>query len=362
MPDAVELPLYLTTGYMLGLAVWILGGLVAFVVLLNNRRAWRNRPGRLRWVNLGLSCWMLCVGLTALELYFAFIYDASDSFNMTHVSKRWFQKHVVTNDEGFRDDHPFPQTVPPGVHRICFLGDSFTFGHGINDVRNRFSDRVAAELDHALPGKFVVNNLGQPGWHPVLNEALLEKLVADGVQMRTVVHTFCLNDIEAFDENTSRYYQKLGRHSPSFFLFRDTYFFNLAYYRVLQLRQPEIRNYYNFVQESYDGPAWDRMQQLLRQMHNFSQRHDIDLRMVIFPFVHNLGKDYLYESAHKKLAEFCRAEGMPVLDLLPVLTPHAGEGLTVSAFDAHPNERAHALAAEAIRRDLLSDLFQTDTK
>jgi hypothetical protein len=46
---------------------------------------------------------------------------------------------------------------------------------------------------------------------------------------------------------------------------------------------------------------------------------------------------------------------VPVLDLRPVLESHAGEGLTVNRFDAHPNERAHALAAAAIERELLDD-------
>ena len=35
---------------------------------------------------------------------------------------------------------------------------------------------------------------------------------------------------------------------------------------------------------------------------------------------------------------------------------HSGENLVVSRFDAHPNERAHAIAAEALEKDLLSDL------
>ncbi len=30
----------------------------------------------------------------------------------------------------------------------------------------------------------------------------------------------------------------------------------------------------------------------------------------------------------------------------------------VSRFDAHPNERAHAIAAEAMEQDLLSDLVR----
>jgi len=45
-----------------------------------------------------------------------------------------------------------------------------------------------------------------------------------------------------------------------------------------------------------------------------------------------------------------------VLDLEPVLRAHASENLMVSRFDGHPNERAHAIAAEAIEKDLLSEL------
>jgi hypothetical protein len=43
-----------------------------------------------------------------------------------------------------------------------------------------------------------------------------------------------------------------------------------------------------------------------------------------------------------------------------VLEPHARERLTVNIFDAHPNERAHELAAEAISGQLLSDLVDPE--
>ncbi len=80
--------------------------------------------------------------------------------------------------------------------------------------------------------------------------------------------------------------------------------------------------------------------------------------MVIFPFVREVGEDYPFRAAHAQIVEFCKAEKIPVLDLEPVFRRHAGESLVVSRFDAHPNERAHAIAAEAIERDLLADFFQ----
>jgi len=80
--------------------------------------------------------------------------------------------------------------------------------------------------------------------------------------------------------------------------------------------------------------------------------------MVIFPFVHNLGAEYPFRPAHAKLVAYCRERGIPVLDLEPVLSRHAESGLIVSPYDAHPNERAHKIAADAIQRHLLKDFFQ----
>ena len=50
-----------------------------------------------------------------------------------------------------------------------------------------------------------------------------------------------------------------------------------------------------------------------------------------------------------------RLEYEAAIDLLETLEPHAATGLTVNRYDAHPNERAHALAAEALRTGLFTD-------
>ena len=78
----------LSFDYLLGMSLWLLALPVAFWVLLRSRRAARRRGRSLRLSNLGLSLWMLLAGLTAVELYFAVIYDQSDSFNMTNVSQK----------------------------------------------------------------------------------------------------------------------------------------------------------------------------------------------------------------------------------------------------------------------------------
>jgi len=353
------MPFDLSFEYLLGLAVWLIAGAAGLVALLKFRqRSARRQISAWRLAaNLGLSLWMFLAAVTLVELYFAILYDQSDSFNMSNVSKHWFARHVRTNGEGFRDSRPFPKKVPAGMLRICFVGDSFTFGHGVKNVADRFSDRVAQRLDKARPGKFLVSNLGEAGIDVRLVTNLVETCVKHNFQVDYVVYTICLNDIDAYEPGSSDQQERLALHSPRFFLFRDTYFLNMLYFRVEQARLPDVRNYYSDLAESYRSVAWNGMRKKLEELHEFCLERKIDLRIVVFPFLHNLGEHYPFDQAHERIGEFCRQAKIPYLDLKPVLAPHVSEGLTVNPFDAHPNERAHALAAEAIESDLLADLF-----
>ncbi len=51
---------------------------------------------------------------------------------------------------------------------------------------------------------------------------------------------------------------------------------------------------------------------------------------------------------HPKLDAFWRAQGVPHLDLLPLLREHRGSQLVVSRFDDHPSAFTHGLVAETI--------------
>lgn len=357
--------LYLSDGYLFGMVLWLIAGGVVFWTLLRLRGQWRGRPKRLNWVNAGLSAWMVLALLTMIELYFALVYDASDSFNMTNVSKKWFKLHVepqqhvlkFTEREGvvFRDDREFPTKLGSDQRHLVFLGDSFTFAQGVPDVRNRFSNRVRAALEPTSNGKIVVSNLADAGKDLFWIERLLELLFAHGHRIDTAVYVLCLNDIETFHERHQTYYRDLNQHSPQFFLFRDTYFFNWVYFRVRQATLPDVRGYFSFVQEYYSGEPWQRMSRKLDQVQQLCQSHGTDFRVVVFPFLHNLGPKYPFHKAHQTIVEHCQSRNIPVLDLEPELTPFASQGLTANRFDAHPNELAHRVAAEAMLKNFFRD-------
>jgi hypothetical protein len=354
------LVLYLSDGYLIGMAVWLvlLGGL--FFGVLRFRRARRTKGRSLTLANVGLSFCMLLAVVTAAELAFACFADFSDTFNITNVSKRWLALHIdhEKNNEGNRDREPFTKYVP-GRKRIIFLGDSFTIGHGIKRMDDRFSDRIAAWLEAKAPGQYAVANLGEPGLEASVIQsiasAVMFKMQAD---VSMFIYVYNLNDIEGYmDLAGQKPLEGIYTSQPQFFLFRDTYLLNWLYFRFLQFRGRNNR-YFDKLAASYQTEAWDGLRAKVSQLHRECKEGHADFRLVIFPFLHDLSGEDSFKAARTRLADFCKSEKIPFLDLDPVFRQHAGENLMVSRFDAHPNERANAIAAEAMEKDLLADLVR----
>jgi len=355
--------LHLSDGYLLGMGLWLLLMVVTPPVLVRLRRRWKESRRRIRVVYLSLTVWMCLVPLTLLEVGFALLYDTTDSFDMTNVSKRWFQVHVAPHErrlsclEGagipdrYRADNEFPLRPSADAEHIVFLGDSFTFGHGIADVKDRFSDRLTARVvsdDH--PHRMLVSNLSFPGTDLRWVKTVLQRVFAAGGRVDRAVYVLCLNDIESFyDQRMTRSIEQQTFEPPTFLL-RDTYFFNWLYFRSQLLFRPDVRDYYSFVREYYSGEPWQRFSVALIRTQTLCRDNNCELSVVVFPFMHNLGSEYPFRSIHEQIVELCKRRRIPVIDLESDLTAHASAGLTVNRFDAHPNERAHAIVAETIER------------
>ena len=314
--------------------------------------------------NAGLSVAMLLAAVTAGELGFACFADFSDTFNITNVSKRWLVLHIDSewNNEGYRDRNPLNKFISPGQKRIIFVGDSFTAGHGITNIDDRFTDRIAKWLEEKKPGKYVVANYSSPGLETSQIEANIKALFKKQYDVNMVVYVYNLNDIEGYAPKTMEQLQQINTAEPRNFLLRDTYLLNWLYFRYVQFKFAKGTNYFESLAQAYDGEPWtgtattSGLRAKLAQLRRECAENNVDFRIVIFPFVQSLGKDDIFRDARAKIVDFCKSEKVPVLDLQPILNEHAGEKLEVSRFNAHPNERAHAIAAEAIEKYLLSDL------
>lgn len=354
--------LALPTEYWIGMLCWLAAGGIGFWAVLIWRQHRRRSGKKPTPANIALSIGILLALLTGVELYFALLFDGTDSFNMSNVSQVWFRRHVEPEKHvlklgnagiTYRDNQIVPQPIPADRNHLCFVGDSFTFGHGVADVSDRFTNRVRKELSARFPDEYLVTNLSEPGTDLNWADALLQEMTEHNVRVDTLVYVFCPNDIEVYHPDHMENVQRLGELSPQCPLFEKTYFFNLLYYRIKMASIPEAREYYGYLADYYAGEPWQRMSRQFADFADFCQDREIQLQVVIFPFLQNLKGESPFDLARLKVMSFCDQRGIPVLDLYPILSEHAEEKLTVSLFDAHPNARAQELAAEAILPFLL---------
>lgn len=345
--------------YLLAALVWVLALGVGLRQLLVWRRRCKARGLVIRKVSIALSVWMLLAFVTSLEIGFAAFADSTDAFNMTNISKRWFRRYIEPqrNEDGFRDCRPLQRKLAAGKKRVVFYGDSFTIGHGLRRMEDRFSDLVEVGLNaKSETAPWEVSNFGECGWEIATIEGMMKATFTEGYEANVIVYAYMLNDIEGYDPRTTEAIKEIQKHQPQHWLWTRTYFFNWLYFRWQQYQAGRTVDYFPHLRDSYRSPAWVSVQRTLQRMRDNARQNGADFRVAIFPFMHSLGSNYPFRGVHQQIADFCRDESIPVLDLDPVFSAHLDESLVVGRFDNHPNERAHRLAAEALLKDLLSDL------
>jgi lysophospholipase L1-like esterase len=98
------------------------------------------------------------------------------------------------------------------------------------------------------------------------------------------------------------------------------------------------------------------MNQALQQLASIGKITNTPVVMAIYPDMVNLSS-YPFIAAHQKVRLKAESFGIPTLDLLPYFQGKNEKDLIATPFDAHPNAKAHAIAAQAILGFLNSNSF-----
>ncbi|RKX92593.1 MAG: hypothetical protein DRP84_09780 [Spirochaetes bacterium] len=238
----------------------------------------------------------------------------------------------------------------PGKRRISFLGDSYTVGHGIKNVDKRFANQVR----NMMKDEWEVQVLAGNGLDTGAELYVLESYIKAGFQFDNLILIYCLNDISDIIPKFKNILKEIykGKKSEGFFL-KNSYFINLLYYRFVRGRNPNISNYYGFVRDAYYSNHWEDQKNRLHLLCKLCHSRGINLMVVTFPFLHALDNGYEYGEIHEKLNKFWKEQKIPYLDLLSIYEGHKASELIISRYDAHPNEYAHSLAAEAIKNFII---------
>lgn len=247
---------------------------------------------------------------------------------------------------------------PAGARRILMIGDSFTFGMGVARDEDTFARRVERALRERLAPEGVAGV-------EILNASIIGSLTGHWLELwealaprfrpDLVVFVFFLRDgtlAGSVPEFFDVVRDELAARSAASPLYRRSYL-----YRTLRdaRDREQIRSHYTRAfRSAYFGSEeerseWRNAQANLRRMAREARERGIQPAFVLFPILAGLDEQpYPFQDVCDLLLDFARSEGLPTLDLLPAFRGREASELWVSPFDQHPNERAHAIAAEAL--------------
>jgi len=275
-----------------------------------------------------------------------------------HTGTWWHQRWtsgVTHNRYGLRE-RPVPLEKPAGRYRIAVLGDSITYGPGI-PAEARYTRQLEQELARRAPPdrRFEVLSFGVPGADTGRELQVARDLVLrfepDFLLLQWYVNDPMLNDDTGLASGRSLVppglARPLRRYSAAFYLVE------LGWGRLQQALGLR-RGFAAYMRQRFgDASAedWSAAAASLSAFASLCRERALDCGMVLFPQL--AGDGAALGFLHDRVLAVCERVGLPCVDLRDVLLG-AGEPreLWVNRFDAHPGPRAHALAAEALAREL----------
>jgi len=298
--------------------------------------------------------------------------------------KKDFLTHVRINQEGFRDD-PYDETASGSVFSILGVGDSFTFGFGV-EHEETYLELLEGYLNSSRPGhrNYQVFNTGVPGYSLEEYSMFLNNswkkfdpdLVVIGVDINDhtdiqpypkydVVHGHIIdhrsNDADQDSERNTNEIAVLTRFK--IFLYERFYL-----YRLLSRAKRNISAGCHVKVGAGESArihreaekAWEKASERLDQIRDLAEENDIGLVLVFIPHrsqVHPgiAGDAHIisgyFDDLDQRLKSYCRKNDILFANLLPYLVESAqrGEILYFLETDAHWNSNGHELAASGIR-------------
>jgi len=237
------------------------------------------------------------------------------------------------------------------VVRIAFLGDSYTFGLGV-EWSETFVHRVGVLLRKRWPAPCITVNLGRPA-ADLLTAWLLYDRNRDSVLADVLVQVVSPNDLDVDNYSDLRAIHRLS----------DQRLWPSRYSRLFEYAESSIRGRLSFDRyvDYLRGGATVEQQERAWRIASFqiesvrALAHEDGTRYVLvqFPWLYQLDPYPLAEQ-HQRMGDLAARLDVPYLDLREVFRGRHPGNLCVSPRDGHPSTEAHRIAAAAIC-DLLID-------
>ena len=292
-----------------------------------------------------------------------------------------FSASIHINSIGLRDDEPRTDST---LHKILGLGDSFTFGHGV-EAKSSFIEILENKLNKESPTDIL--NAGVPGTGPDHYLKVFNHINKDYKANHILFCIFIGNDLNDLKLNTKgkktnkTTNSKADNSGSSFktFLRKNVHLYSFVVDRAKTI--PLVRKFLvnsgiahgmigNYIIDVLkpnlnDGykKRWNYLFQILNETKSLNQNLTVILiptREQVYPERLNKAVDQLgynlkeidVNFPNKKINDFCDKNNIQCIDLLPGFIKSSKSKSLYFDIDPHFNKNGHILAAQIIYNHL----------
>ena len=287
-----------------------------------------------------------------------------DWTNRPGWTSRGERYHVRINSLGLRGPE-VPYEKPPGERRVLFLGDSITFGYGLEE-EDCFVWQFAQSLANDPSNQDVsVVNCSVIGYSPWQELDILQE---EGLNYDPdyIILTFCLNDVLQKYELT-RYGGSTIGDAPPTLTFELFGLYRIArslvhWHREDQPPSPQRDTSAIHLIHDPDAPdilaAWEQTLANMARIVKVAREAEVPIAIVCFPYFTQIDETQApTPSPQQTLTTFANGMEVPVLDLLPAYRQHARtmelSGIDMLPDAIHPAADANQVAATEIEKFLI---------
>lgn len=278
---------------------------------------------------------------------------------------------LSVNAHGMRDEEVTLQREP-GSRRILALGDSWTFGAGV-EVEHTWPAQLERLL--AQPDPVEVLNTGVSGYETYHEAVYYERDLTGFEHDLVLVGFYPVNDI---NDKQGRYDRNKALHELSPLLY-DLYTYPkrtaihqvyTTWRRARKQRKRTQRLAYahgststpftvdqdwtELYTDDYSG--WPLVKESLASIGRTARRCGVRGAVVLFPDIQDLGRyvDYCHPRFAPRLAEAVAAAGLELIDLVEDFRPYVGREAEVAGWSGstHPSPAGYEVIARAVAREL----------
>jgi len=266
-----------------------------------------------------------------------------------------FIEEIDYNSVGYRDiEHNL--TKPEGIYRIAVIGDSFTFGNGINNFSEIYPRLLQKILDDYYgKSKFEVIIFAKPGYS-TLDELEVLKNEVINYDPDLIVLGYYINDAEGLGSRVgfeNLFFQHFTYpYEVGSYLYTHSYFYYFMESRMksfLTILGVDFGSYINYTHHLYSesNPFYDEANQLFKEFVNESRSMDADVLVAMIPLFNSFD-NYPFFDVTEQIKNLSENSGAVFVDTFPYfnkLTNGNADSLRVSFADGHMNEEGHRIMA-----------------